>query len=484
MDYTLNICSLAVRIEENIKKDIDYEELGKAVGYSYNHIRRFLKQIANVSLSRYILARKIAHTAFEIRHSKKSITDIALEYGFSNIDTFTRAFQRNTGMTPSQFKSSEYLCGRRIICPGVYAPVILNHDNPEFTLQHIKEVNEMAEIKKTNDGCILYGVPKVHFGREVDGEHQSSPFPMCLQAVLNYMGQNISYTEIMAACGAAFRLRWDIGGGFTPWAIDVTQIYYKPQEVFERAFKAAGRKYKILGEGDNDKKDYLGLIKSELDCGRPVIALGVVGPPEACVVTGYRNNGETLLGWSVFQDGNGCEIDESGYFIKEGWLENTQTVMAIAEETSTQMLVSEVLKNGLALMTQDEVSYSWSEVPGNYGGQAAYEAWAKAFESDNFDESGANGCQGDAECMAGDDRRCAAAYMGLLAEQYPKLAAEFKECARLLNAVAGCTRPMKALREEHGWSNEVRKQIAELIRKAAKNEKEACVILQDIIDKI
>lgn len=34
----------------------------------------------------------------------------------------------------------------------------------------------------------------------------------------------------------------------------------------------------------------------------PVIAIGVVGPPEPCIVAGYDKGGEVLIGWSFFQD--------------------------------------------------------------------------------------------------------------------------------------------------------------------------------------
>lgn len=487
MDYTIDICSLAARIEENIKREIDYGELEKTVDYSYHHIRDFFKQITNISLSRYILARKIANAAFEIRHTEKNITEIALEYEFSDVGTFARAFKRHTDMTPSEFKRSVHLCGRRIICPGVYAPVILNHDNPIFTLQHIKEVNEMSEMKKTVDSCVLYGVPKVYWGRQIDGEEQNSPFPMCLQSVLNYMGQNISYTEVMAYSGAAFRQRWD-SAGWNVAAIDIRFTYKHHLQAFELAFKGAGRKVTISENSERiksiKKEEATALIKSELDCGRPVIALGVVGPPEACIVTGYRNNGETLLGWSLFQDFWGdCEIDESGYFIKDNWWETTETIMSVGEEIGHQTSDKEVLENGLMLMMTEKMpTYGGDDI--FYGGQAAYEAWAQAIEAENLDSEDANWGQSDQEKMLGNDRKYAAAYMNLMAERYPHLAKEFMLCGELLKSVADCALPIQKLREEQDMSQLVREQMAVLIRQAAAKEKEACAVLQEIIGKL
>jgi AraC-like DNA-binding protein len=231
-------------IEQNIKHNPNYCMIERAVCFSYRHIREVFQRTAQISLSRYILVRRIANAAFELRHTKKSITEISFEYEFSNIDTFAKAFRRNTGLTPSEFRKSGYLCGRMIICPGVYAPVILDLVNPRFTLPKLREVNEMGEMKKTSDSCVLYGVPKVYFGREVEGLIQNTPFPMCLQAVLNYMGQNIDYTYLMAATGAAFRQRWD-AGGWNFAAMDIRFTYDRPLEPFERGFIGAGRKFNI-----------------------------------------------------------------------------------------------------------------------------------------------------------------------------------------------------------------------------------------------
>jgi hypothetical protein len=55
------------------------------------------------------------------------------------------------------------------------------------------------------------------------------------------------------------------------------------------------------------------LIAAEIDAGRPVIAQGIVGPPECCVVTGYERGGEVLWGWSYFQQ------SPDNYFRTDDW---------------------------------------------------------------------------------------------------------------------------------------------------------------------
>ncbi|MCL2405694.1 MAG: AraC family transcriptional regulator, partial [Defluviitaleaceae bacterium] len=358
----------------------------------------------------------------------------------------------------------------------------------------------MGEMKKTTDSCVLYGVPKIYYGREEGGLRQGTPFPMCLQSVLNYMGQNISYAELMAYSGAAFRMRRDING-WNLGAVDIRFTYENHLRPFELAIKGAGRSFTISENPDKPKSvskpDALMLIKSELDCGRPVIALGVVGPPEACIVTGYRDNGETLLGWSLFQgDGGGvdefsgdCQIDESGYFIKKNWWDNTEAIMSIGENIGTLTPAKEVLQNALMLMTTDKVG-TYGGTSHFYGGQAAYEAWAKALEDDASFTDGANieeigWCQGDAETMLGEGRSFASSYMCMLAERHPTVASDLKDCAKLLAAASECVLKMwEAKGDQDLRDKQIRHALAALIRQAAKHEKEACVIIKQIIDKL
>lgn len=249
------------------------------------------------------------------------------------------------------------------------------------------------------------------------------------------------------------------------------------------------------------KEASLELIKAEIDCGRPVIALGVVGPPEACIVTGYRDNGEKLLGWSLFQHGSGFggnfEIDESGYFIKDNWWENTEAVMSIGENIGALTPVKKILENALWLMTEENIATYGAGTSNFYGGQAAYEAWAKAVENDEtFSKSDISfTCysQGDAEKMLGEGRYFASLYIKSLAEQYSDLSAEFMKCAGFLKSASDCAAQMqetwdgKVVNEEtiaKFRAKETRTQIAQFIRKAAQYEKDACEILKNIIEKI
>jgi hypothetical protein len=59
--------------------------------------------------------------------------------------------------------------------------------------------------------------------------------------------------------------------------------------------------------------------------GVPALVYGVVGPSDCCIISGYDEGGEVLLGWSTFQDipdDHNYPHDVSGYFRKPGWHAN------------------------------------------------------------------------------------------------------------------------------------------------------------------
>lgn len=131
MDYSITVSSVIVYIENRLTQGIKYEELEKAIGFSIAHIRDIFAARTGISLSRYILIRKISNAAYEILYNSESITDIAIKYGFNSYDTFTRAFKRITGMTPSDFKAKRPPVGRIKLCACAYGIGILKPGESE-----------------------------------------------------------------------------------------------------------------------------------------------------------------------------------------------------------------------------------------------------------------------------------------------------------------------------------------------------------------
>ena len=131
MDYFLTVSSIIIYIENRVEDKIDYVELERATGFSIAHIRDIFVTKTGMTLSRYILIRKISNAAYEILYNTQSIMDISMKYGFTNYDTFTRAFKRITGLTPSEFKKRRPPVGKIKLCSCAFGIGLLNPINGE-----------------------------------------------------------------------------------------------------------------------------------------------------------------------------------------------------------------------------------------------------------------------------------------------------------------------------------------------------------------
>ncbi len=517
MDYTRLIWSTATYIETRVKESIDYDDLEKSVGFSYRHIRETFRECTGITLSRYILIRRLANSAFDIAHTDRSLSDIAADYMFESYDVFTRAFKRHMNILPSHLRRlpCSLKVGRRRILVGMFGPMLLKQEENYATnqapvgssnwQQNLSEVDyPMNNNVKTKDGCILYGVPKVAYSFE-----ECTPFCAAMKACLNYMGQQMDYAYVMAITGAAFRLRWNVeywdGGN-----VDIMNIYEDRYEAFRRAFAAAGRSYRLLTRQSSNKEDFIRFIKEELEEGRPVIAFGIIGPPEACLITGYRDNGNQLLGWNCFQDNQefakNVTQDESGYFVTDGWWENEYTVALIAVGERQEALAShkEILENALQLLTKEKVVFLGQDnrLEAEYaGGQRAYEYWARKIGDDKEFPKGAIlpilyerlVCQNDAVLMLAEGRFYAAAYLERVGRDIAQVESECKLAAEYLRRAAELGQKMGEVvggliqdeeRVQHFAKPEIRRKLVPLINKAAGFEAEAVKVIREIIEKL
>jgi RNA polymerase sigma factor (sigma-70 family) len=166
------------------------------------------------------------------------------------------------------------------------------------------------------------------------------PFPSCLRACLEYLGDDMGYKKInvhnrdwrldltyvhlMGTTGSAFRLSWKPG-----WQPDNSVIAYMSddaEEPFGRGLQSVGYRYEIIYQQKykgNEKYFRKRILESIRENNRPVIARGVLGPPEECIIAGFDEKGDILIGWSFFQSPKkfttDVEFEASGYFRKRNW---------------------------------------------------------------------------------------------------------------------------------------------------------------------
>lgn len=89
-------------IEQNLTNEIDFKEVARLALCSEYHFQKMFSFLAGISLSEYIRRRRLTIAAFELNNSNVRIIDMAIKYGYSSPDSFTRAFQNLHGITPSE----------------------------------------------------------------------------------------------------------------------------------------------------------------------------------------------------------------------------------------------------------------------------------------------------------------------------------------------------------------------------------------------
>lgn len=92
-------------IEENLAEDIDLREAARLAHCSEYHFSRMFSFLAGITLSEYIRRRRLTLAALELQTSDLRIVDVAVKYGYSSADSFSRAFQGLHGILPSVVKS-------------------------------------------------------------------------------------------------------------------------------------------------------------------------------------------------------------------------------------------------------------------------------------------------------------------------------------------------------------------------------------------
>jgi AraC family transcriptional regulator len=93
----------AVQLAEDVRgEEIDVDDMARAAGMSRYHFSRLFKQVVGTSPYRYLLEVKLARAAELLRRRRLSVTEAAVEAGFSDFGRFAAHFRRSFGCRPSE----------------------------------------------------------------------------------------------------------------------------------------------------------------------------------------------------------------------------------------------------------------------------------------------------------------------------------------------------------------------------------------------
>ncbi|MCU7737707.1 AraC family transcriptional regulator [Priestia megaterium] len=158
MDLLKNMNRALHYIEENLTNDINFREVVKLALCSEYHFKRMFSFLAGITLSEYIRRRRLTLAAFELKDKNVRVIDIAIKYRYNSPDSFTRAFQKLHGISPSEAKKDG--CSLKAYPPMTFQLSIKGGDEMNYRIEE-KEAFRIVGIKERVP-IIFHGVnPKI-----------------------------------------------------------------------------------------------------------------------------------------------------------------------------------------------------------------------------------------------------------------------------------------------------------------------------------
>jgi hypothetical protein len=216
---------------------------------------------------------------------------------------------------------------------------------------------------------------------------RQNEFVNSVVSALGGLGEKLTYDYVCAVSGSSFRTSFSVDG----WYPGNYHVMNAPI-IVEHTFKMLGYEvsHHVRGDYEADRR----LIMDSIDRGVPVITLeGVIAHADACVVSGYDNDGDVLLGYNPFmcveQDHRDAP-DVTGYFRKTDWHSEFFTEGAMgrilviegaSEKPDNETVLAETLKLVAQLVGEDNLA------PGQYNGLTAHKAFADALLTYTWDDN-------------------------------------------------------------------------------------------------
>jgi len=111
---------VASRQEQVIEEIIDFmckhshetihiQDLAQNKGLSPQYFRKLFKSQVGLAPKKYLTALRIQRSKCMLLHEEYSITEVAIQLGFNSTQQFAKAFRKETGLTPSDWRKSHII---------------------------------------------------------------------------------------------------------------------------------------------------------------------------------------------------------------------------------------------------------------------------------------------------------------------------------------------------------------------------------------
>lgn len=349
-------------IEAHLFEPISVDAVGRAINYAPSSFSNIFTAIAGYSVGEYIRFRRLSWAADELATGDRTVTDVAFDCGYETVEAFSKAFKRLFGYPPS--KVSELRSGYQR-----FSPLFIDF---KFTGGFTMKRNLIPDLMRVDWSDV----------------QRQNEYVNSVVSALNGVGEKLDYDYVCAVSGSAFRTSFSKSG----WNHGNYHVSNTPM-IVDHTFRMLG--YEVSHHRRRDYESDSRQIMASIDRGFPAITIeGVITNADACVISGYDNDGSVLLGYNPFMDmGDDHKdgLDETGYFRKadwhggffEGWKAAIVVIEGKREKPNRAAILAETLDMISRLIREETL------VGDQHNGLAAHRAFANALLTytwtDNFD---------------------------------------------------------------------------------------------------
>jgi AraC family transcriptional regulator len=146
-------------IDSNLDGDLTIERLSNIAAFSKYHFHRQFSELLGISVYKYVQLTRLKRASYQlVFRNQMQIVDIALASSYENHESFSRAFKKIIGQTPSEFREHPQWNPWHLI----YQPL------SDLRIEHMKPDNQPNNVK-----VIMFKETKVAVL-----EHRGDPNPI------------------------------------------------------------------------------------------------------------------------------------------------------------------------------------------------------------------------------------------------------------------------------------------------------------------
>ena len=156
MEKVLLITQALEFIESHLTDELRTEDIANELYCSKSSLEKLFKLVTHVSIKDYSLRRRMSLAAKDIAGNPElSILDLAIKYGYSSNEAFTRAFKGIWYVSPSEYRKSP---ASFELYPAMRLEKELMEDSGTMSTRKKVDISELYDIFQQRKNCYFIGI--------------------------------------------------------------------------------------------------------------------------------------------------------------------------------------------------------------------------------------------------------------------------------------------------------------------------------------